>query len=152
MTKIFAHYNSCRLFTDKVPCIGKNSRPLFIRLGFYSFASNFNRKQIWTNLSAEISQRPNISHFRPITLYWLVTSQPTPVSKTCVFYFISFNLILLLSPYFLGAGVIIVVIEALYYKHKGWWRKDKRMVVQRSATVWQEKVSISISMFHGKIV
>ena len=33
-----------------------------------------------------------------------------------------------------------MVIEALYYKHKGWWRKDKRMVVQRSATVWQEKV------------
>lgn len=39
----------------------------------------------------------------------------------------------------IGAGIIIVILEVLYYKQKG-WRKQQQKVLEKTAQHWQEKV------------
>lgn len=39
----------------------------------------------------------------------------------------------------IGAGIIIVILEVLYYKQKG-WRKDQKKVVKKTADIWQGHV------------
>lgn len=39
----------------------------------------------------------------------------------------------------IGAGIVIVVLEVLYYKQKG-WRKEQRKMVQKTADIWQGRV------------
>ena len=40
----------------------------------------------------------------------------------------------------IGAGIVIVVIEVLYYKHKG-WRKQQQKVIKKTTEQWQEHVN-----------
>lgn len=39
----------------------------------------------------------------------------------------------------IGAGIVIVILEVLYYKHKG-WRKQQQKVLKKTTDVWQGKV------------
>ena len=39
----------------------------------------------------------------------------------------------------IGAGILIVMLEVLYYKQKG-WRKQQREVLKRTTKHWQDKV------------
>lgn len=40
----------------------------------------------------------------------------------------------------IGAGIVIVIIEVLYYKHKG-WRKQQQKVIKKTTEQWQEHVN-----------
>ena len=39
----------------------------------------------------------------------------------------------------IGAGIVIVIFEVLYYKHKG-WRKQQQKILKKSTDQWQECV------------
>jgi len=39
----------------------------------------------------------------------------------------------------IGAGIVIVILEVLYYKHKG-WRKQQKKVLKKTTEQWQEHV------------
>ena len=39
----------------------------------------------------------------------------------------------------IGAGIVIVILEVLYYKHKG-WRKQQQKVLKKTTEQWQEHV------------
>ena len=39
----------------------------------------------------------------------------------------------------IGAGILIVILEVLYYKHKG-MKKEERDVALKTATLWKERV------------
>ena len=39
----------------------------------------------------------------------------------------------------IGAGIVIVILEVLYYKHKG-WRKQQQKVIKKTTEQWQEHV------------
>ena len=39
----------------------------------------------------------------------------------------------------IGAGIIIVILEVLYYKHKG-WRKQQEKVMKKTTDQWVEHV------------
>ncbi|XP_057314813.1 glutamate receptor ionotropic, NMDA 1-like [Hydractinia symbiolongicarpus] len=39
----------------------------------------------------------------------------------------------------IGAGIIIVILEVLYYKHKG-WRKQQQKILKKTTEQWQEHV------------
>ena len=39
----------------------------------------------------------------------------------------------------IGAGVIIIILEVLYHKHRG-WRADQRALAKKTTEVWKNNV------------
>jgi hypothetical protein len=44
----------------------------------------------------------------------------------------------------IGAGVIIIILEILYHKHRG-WRADQRALAKKTTEVWKSNVMMAKS-------